>query len=357
MTVLTPDEARRVAVAAQGLHGCAAAGDAASVVRRLGCIQIDSMSAVRRSHELVLLSRGVPAELGDGLCFEGMAHALSLIAMELWPAFGFRRRHVLAHGWRGPAVDSDAVAVARARLERDGQVRLRDFGGTSGRGWERDSPYRWALEWLAASGGAVCAGRDRWERVYRLPELVIPAAIRAVELDDEQCVRELCRRAVAALGVATTGEVADYFRLRPAVAEGALTSLGFARTHVGGWREIAWLAPDADPGPKLDDDRVTPLSPFDSLVWTRERQLRLFGRDYRLEAYKPAAKRTFGYFAMPVLAGSEIVGRVALRRRAGTLVVENVEGVAGPVLDRAVGAVAEWTGCAAVTYEIPGDGT
>jgi len=94
MTVLAPDEARRIAVAAQGLHGFDVAGDAASVLRRLGCIQIDSMSAVRRSHELVLLGRGAPAEPGVGRCFEGMAHALSLIAMELWPAFGFRRRHV-----------------------------------------------------------------------------------------------------------------------------------------------------------------------------------------------------------------------------------------------------------------------
>jgi uncharacterized protein YcaQ len=160
--------------------------------------------------------------------------------------------------------------------------------------------------------------------------------------------------------VATTGEVADYFRIRPAVAERALESLGFARTQVVGWRGIAWLSPDVDPGRKVDDDRVTPLSPFDSLVWTRERQLRLFGRDYRLEAYKPAAKRTFGYFAMPVLAGSEIVGRVALRRRSGTLVVENAQvdaGVSGSVVDRAVGVVAEWTGCGAVTYEIPGDDT
>src|SRR4051812_45015848 len=234
MTVLAPAEARRIAVAAQGLHGLEAAGDAASVLRRLGCIQIDSMSAVRRSHELVLLGRGAPAELGAGRCFGGMAHALSLIAMELWPAFGFRRRHVRANGWRGPAVDMDAVAVARGRLEKEGRVRLRDFGGTSGQGWERDSPYRWALEWLAASGGAVCGERDRWERVYSLPELVIPDAIRAVELDDEECVRELCRRAVAALGVATTGEVADYFRIRPAVAERALESLGFARTQVVG---------------------------------------------------------------------------------------------------------------------------
>lgn len=84
-------------------------------------------------------------------CFEGMAYALSLIAMELWPTFGFRRQHVLAHGWRGPSVDMDAVRAARIRLKNEGRVRLRDFGGATGTGWERDSPYRW-VAWRVTDG-------------------------------------------------------------------------------------------------------------------------------------------------------------------------------------------------------------
>lgn len=363
---LTLTEARRVAVAAQSLHHTdGAVSSPASVFRRLGCIQIDSMSAVRRSHELVLLSRGVPATEAAAvgttaaepaqLCFEGMAHALSLIALELWPAFGFRRRYILAHGWRGPAVDMDTVRSARARLESQGRLRLRDLGGATGTGWERDSPYRWALEFLAATGGAVCAQRDGWERVYHLPEAVIPEPIRAIHLDDEECIRELCRRALTSMGVATTGDVADYYRIRPALAEAALASLGLTRTSVKGWRGTAWLSPDVDPAAKIDEDQVTPLSPFDSLVWTRQRQLRLFGREYRLEAYKPAAKRTFGYFALPLLCGSEIAGRIAVRRRAGTLVVENTEldaDAPGHIIDRAVATVAEWTACETVTYGV-----
>jgi uncharacterized protein YcaQ len=353
---LNQAEVRRLAVAAQGLH---LPGETApsleSVFGRLGCIQIDSMSAVRRSHELVLLSRGVPA-LEPGLSFEGMAHALSLIGIELWPAFGFRRRQALANGWRGPEVDMAAVGVVRERLAAQGRVRLRDFGGMTGTGWERDSPFRWALEWLAATGGAVCAGRDRWERMYALPELVIPDPIREAAPDDQDCVRELCRRAIAALGVASTGDVADYYRMRPAVAQAGLTSLGLTRVPVEGWKQPAWLAPGADPAVQVDDDRVTPLSPFDSLVWTRDRLLRIFGKDYRLEAYKPAAKRTFGYFALPVLAGSEIAGRVACRRRAGVLVVENMEldpHLPRTVLDRAVATLAAWTASDSVTYEDP----
>ncbi|GIF00081.1 hypothetical protein Ari01nite_75450 [Paractinoplanes rishiriensis] len=281
-----------------------------------------------------------------------MAHALSLIDIELWPAFGFRRRQVLANGWRGPEVDMAAVAVARERLSAEGRVRLRDFGAMTGTGWERDSPFRWALEWLAATGGAVCAERDRWERVYALPELVIPPAILAAQPHDQDCVRELCRRAIQALGVASTADVADYFRMRPAEAQAGLASLGLIQAEAEGWRHPAWLAPGADPAVEIDDDRVTPLSPFDSLLWTRDRLRRIWGKDYRLEAYKPAAKRTFGYFALPVLAGSEIAGRVACRRRAGVLAVENTEldqHFPRSVLDRAVTTLAAWTASDAVT--------
>ncbi|WP_078661551.1 DNA glycosylase AlkZ-like family protein [Streptomyces sp. NRRL B-24484] len=360
---LTTDEARRTAVAAQGLHPAEpAAPTAAEVLARLGCLQIDSMSAVRRSHELVLLARGVTPDqvsaLGaaaqTGTSFEGMAHALSLVPLHLWPAFGFRRRRILADGWRGPAVDPAAVAHARERLHARGRVRLRDFGRTAGTGWERDSVFRWALEWLAATGGAVCAERDRWERVYCLPELAVPEHLLNTDLPEEACLRLLCAHALEALGVATTKDVADYFRLRPAQAEGALAVLGAERCTVRGWREPAWLAPGADPGQKVDEDAVTPLSPFDSLVWTRDRQLRLFGKDYRLEAYKPAAKREFGYFALPVLHGADLVGRLALRRRPPALVVENAEldeGTPPAVLERAVTLAAAWTGSDTVSHE------
>ncbi|MCU7820433.1 DNA glycosylase AlkZ-like family protein [Kitasatospora sp. DSM 101779] len=360
---LTTDEARRIAVAAQGLHPVQpATPTAAETLARLGCLQIDSMSAVRRSHELVLLGRGVTLDqaltLGTaaqaGTSFEGMAHALSLVPLDLWPAFGFRRRRILADGWRGPAVDTAAVDRARDVLQARGRVRLRDFGRTTGTGWERDSVFRWALEWLAATGGAVCAERDRWERVYCLPELALPEHLLRTELPDDACLRLLCARAVDALGVATTKDVADYFRLRPAQAEAALTALRLERRTVAGWREPVWLAPEADPGQKVDEDAVTPLSPFDSLIWTRERQLRLFGKDYRLEAYKPAAKREFGYFALPVLYGADIVGRLALRRRPPALVVENSElddGLAPAVLERAAALAAEWTGSDTVSHE------
>ncbi|SEF00683.1 hypothetical protein SAMN05216489_09551 [Streptomyces sp. 3213] len=360
---LTLPEARRIAVAAQGLHTLNTFDTTPrAVLDRLGCVQIDSMSAVRRSHELVLLSRGAPMDEtqrlstteGAGASFEGMAHALSLVPVDMWPAFGFRRRRVLERGWIGPSVDREAVKHARTLLEAEGRVRLRDFGGATGTGWARDSAYRWAPEWLAATGGAVCAERDRWERVYCLPELAIPEPLRHAELSEAECVRELCRRAVDALGVATTKDVADYFRLRTADTQGGLDALGLDRRTVSGWRQPVWLAPDADPAVKIDEEAVTPLSPFDSLVWTRERLLRLFGKDYKLEAYKPAEKRTFGYFGLPVLRGCDIVGRVALRRRKQTLVVENAEldaGVPTSTTEEAVSTVKHWTSCDTVIHE------
>lgn len=355
-------DARRIAVAAQGLHTInASAATPAAVLSRLGCVQIDSMSAVRRSHELVFLSRGVPIDdavdvgrvAAAGISFEGMAHALSLIAVDLWSAFGFRRRRTLQHGWRGPHVDTKAVAHAKDRLQTEGRVRLRDFGGTTGKGWERDSPYRWALEWLAATGGAVCAHRDRWERVYSLPELVISEPLRRTELSDGECIEQLCRRAVDALGVATAKDVADYFRLRPAETKAGLDALELDRAAVRGWRQAVWLSPQVDEAAKVDEDAVTPLSPFDSLVWSRERLLRLFGKDYRLEAYKPADKRTFGYFSLPVLRGCDVVGRVALRRRDRTLVVENVEldaGAPASTVEKTIDIVTHWTACNTVSY-------
>ncbi len=359
---LTNTQARRIAVAAQGLHSAGAtAFTPAQVLAKLGCVQIDSMSAVRRSHELVFLSRGTPRDdvlrvgtAGTSISFEGMAHALSLITWQLWPAFEFRRRRTRAHGWRGPDVDAAAVAQVRGRLEAEGQVRPSDFGRSTGTGWERDSPYRWALEWLAATGGAVCVERDRWQRVYSLPERVIPEQIRSIEMTDAECVRKLCRWSVDALGVATTKDVADYFRLRPTEAGLGLEALGLERAEVQGWREPAWLSPLAEPDAKIEDDAVTPLSPFDSLVWSRERLHRLFGKDYRLEAYKPAAKRRFGYFGMPILVGDAIVGRVALRRRGEALIVENFEldtGVPDSAIDRAVSTVVDWTGCKTTTHE------
>jgi uncharacterized protein YcaQ len=351
--VLSADEARRLAVTAQALHRPGSESSRPQdVLGRLGCVQIDSMSAVRRSHELVMLARGVSMEAVSavgtadqpGTSFEGWGHALSLIPMDLWPAFSFRRRHTAANGWRGPAVDAEAVQLAQQRLETEGRVRLSDFGKTTGTGWTRDSPFRWALEWLAATGRAVCAERERWQRVYALPSLVIPQEQLDVDMSDDQCVATLCHRALSTLGVATVADVADYFRLSRTQAGRGIAAAAAVKTDVEGWKAPAFTLDGADL--TVDPAAVTALSPFDSVVWTRERQHRIFGKDYRLEAYKPAAARQFGYFAMPVLWGDRICGRLALRRHERHLVVENQEwddDVPKSVAHTAIDQMATWT--------------
>jgi uncharacterized protein YcaQ len=350
---VTAAEASTIAVAAQLLHRHGRApGTITEVLEHLGCVQIDSMTAVRRSHELVLLARGMqePAvtALGTadqrGVSFEAWGHALSLVPMSLWPALSFRRRGIAANGWRGPAVDADAVRAVKNRLNESGRVSIGDFGKTAGSGWTRDSPFRWALEWLAATGEAVCAERKSWQRVYTLPDLVVPERLLRTELSDDECIAFLCRLALSALGVATITDIADYFRLTKKQAAQGVADIQAAGVEVDGWHAPAFTASTTVPA--IDDSAVTALSPFDSLVWTRDRQRRLFGKDYRLEAYKPAAAREFGYFAMPVLWGARICGRIALRRQGRTLVIENQErdpDVPASVLGEAIEQVAAWT--------------
>jgi uncharacterized protein YcaQ len=160
-TEISLAEARSLAISAQGLHQ--AASDAAGVLDRFGCVQIDSMAAVRRSHELVGLARGLSVNTVSGLgtenssaeTFEGWAHALSLIPLRRWPLFAWRRRRVRTHGWSGPEVDPTACVEVLARLRAEGPLTLSELGGTTGSGWERTSPARWAAYAIGAAGD-VC---------------------------------------------------------------------------------------------------------------------------------------------------------------------------------------------------------
>ena len=350
-TEISLTEARTIAIAAQGLH--CPANYATTVLDRLGCIQIDSMAAVRRSHELVGLARGLSVDVVSRLgtakseveTFEGWAHALSLIPLQLWPLFAWRRRRVRTHGWSGPEVDLQACVEVLARLRAEGPLTLSDLGGTTGSGWERTSPARWAAEWLEKTGDLVVRHRRSWRRVYAPVEQALPADLLNTDLDDADCTRQLVQIALAALGVATAGDIADYFRIPITSVDTALGELDPPRIAVGGWKEPAWmhnLEAEAEAGSAAEP---TPLSPFDSLIWHRPRQLRLFGRNWLLEAYKPAAKRSFGYFGMPILAGTELAGRIAPRRAGGALAIEAVEweGPKPSRLTRAVETLRRWT--------------
>lgn len=351
--------------------------DAAAVLTALGCIQLDAINVVRRSHELVLLSRGVPSRYaanllehtGPARSFEYWAHAVSVLPIELWPLLAFRRRHIAAHGWRGPAVDPHVVEEVRQIVHRRGAVTITELGGTSGSGWDRTLPRKWAAEWLLATGELACVRRARWKRVYEPAAQVIPATLRDQHPDDVECLTALCLIAIRALGIGTTSDIADYFRLPLAAVQETLQRLsarGQANVvRVGGWNEPAWLDPDVmEAATAVSDDSVVPLSPFDSLIWHRPRMRRLFGIDYLLEAYKPAPQRECGYFGLPVLQGDQIIGRIALRVTRRTVDIEGVQAVHPdhrPALHDAITTCTAWShdtkqGDRAVAHSAPGAG-
>ncbi|MGW0409800.1 DNA glycosylase AlkZ-like family protein [Streptomyces collinus] len=351
MLDLTPAQARSLAVDAQGLHSPNTPHRTpAEVLEALGCIQIDTINVVRRSHELVMLARNVASDAARAFAshqdkatfFEYWSHAAAFTPIDLWPLFAFRRRRIATHGWQGPAVDQEACAAVRRAAYEHGQVTISNLGGMTGAGWDRSSPHKWAAEWLWATGELVCVRRQGWKRVYEPAENALPEHLGTADLDDDACLRGLLGIALRNLAVATTEDVADYFRLPTAQALAHLERLPEARRiRIEGWPNDTWAhASVLEQQGSVDEARITPLSPFDSLIWTRPRMRRLFGVEYLLEAYKPAAKRECGYFGMPVLAGDRIVGRVALRATRKKAVIEGAQTI-DPSWVRTVDTAAE----------------
>jgi uncharacterized protein YcaQ len=195
-------------------------------------------------------------------------------------------------------------------------------------GW---SEVKTGLEVLFRWGEVVTAGRQRFERVYALPEQVFPAELLNRDVDREEAHRQLISRSARAHGIGTAKDLADYFRLKTAPAVAAIRELEDAGelipVEVPGWGRAgaagaAWLHRDARQPRRMDAAAI--LSPFDPVVWERARALRMFGFHYRIEIYTPAPQRVFGYYVLPVLLGDTIVGRVDLKndRQAGVLRVQ-----------------------------------
>jgi uncharacterized protein YcaQ len=301
----------------------------------LGCIQIDTINVVRRSHEMVLLARGVPVvdarsavgtEAPACAAFEYYGHAACFVPMRSWPLFAFRRRRFRAGRWTGPAIQSEAVTRVRQIIDQGGAVTVRDLGGSQGNGWDRSSPLKWAAEWLLATGELACVRRRAWMREYARSTEVIPRDVRHDELDDESCLRQLCRIALDALGVATADDVADYFRLPGRIVTRIVPTLAdVVPVAVESWKAQAFTTAEHLDAGAAGASILTVLSPFDSLIWHRPRMMRLFGVAYKLEAYLPPARRECGYYGLPVLADGQIVGRVALRCANGLARVEGVQ--------------------------------
>ena len=383
---LSAQDARRLAIAAQGLAARPAKAGTAellAMVRRLGVVQLDSVNVLARSHYLVAWSRlGAydPATF-DRLShaaprhvFEYWGHEASLLPVELQPALRWRMARAKHDAWgrmRAIAKQRTLVgkvlkAVAEKGPVRAGELDLAAKPKTE-RGWWAWSEAKTAIEWLFWSGQVTAASRRQFERLYDLPERVLPPEIVAAATIDEHAAHAiLVERAAHALGVATEADLRDYYRLplastRAAVAE--LVEAGtLVRANVEGWSKPAYVHRDS-PAPREIAARAL-LSPFDSLIWTRDRTHRMFGMKFRLEVYTPAPKRVHGYYVLPFLLGDTLAARVDLKadRAASTLRVQaahleprhKTKVVAGALM-RELRDMAAWMDLERVVVEKRGD--
>ncbi|MFJ5679844.1 winged helix-turn-helix domain-containing protein [Streptomyces sp. NPDC093097] len=391
VTTLSADEARRMALRAQGLlgapgrRGATAARSASArgsgrpdgvrgMLRGLGAVQLDTISVLARSHELVPYARlgavgraavesaywsaspadGSPARPHS---FEYWSHAACILPIEEWPHFAFRRRARRAKGHRWHVMKDSARSCAAVldRLKADGPLTTSQLGGgRNGGEWWDWSETKIAVEWLLDTGEVVCTERRGWKRVYDLAERAVPAPLLHDDLDDTECIRRLVAQAGAAMGVATRADLADYHRLKGEQVDAVIEGTGLVPVAVEGWSKPAWADPEALAAPPRGRHRTTLLSPFDSLIWDRPRTERIFDFTHRLEAYVPKSRRIHGYFAMPLLAGGKLMGRVDPAREGATLVARQLS-LHGP---KAVGPMAQalreaatWVGCDSVRVE------
>jgi uncharacterized protein YcaQ len=329
--------ARRIALAAQGFADARPLGQPGRrhlrrVLSRLGLFQIDSVSAVVRAHYMPLYSRLGPYDLGmldqaaagrKRLLFEYWAHEASLLPVETWPFLRWRMEAARRNEgiYRGLAdwarQNSGLIDDVYAQVAEQAPIAASDIAGPKGAGgWWGWSDAKAALEWLFWAGRVTTHSRRGFERLYGLPERVLPEAVLALPVPEPaEAHRQLLRISAAALGVATSGDLRDYFRLSPAVMKGRIEDLVEAGdllpVKVEGWPKQAYLHAGARRPRKVEARAL--LTPFDPLVFERSRAERLFDFRYRIEIYTPAEKRLYGYYVLPFLLGERIVARIDLR--------------------------------------------
>ncbi len=251
--------------------------------------------------------------------FEYWSHAACVLPLEDWPAYAFKRRVRREKGrrWHVLQEKDKTCNEVLARLRAEGPLTANELGGAKKGGpWWDWSETKIAAEWLLDIGELVCRERRGFARVYDLAERAIPAELLDQEWSDEDCAVRLVTAAGRSLGVATEADLAVYHGVPRALVRRALPSSGLTEVSVAGWKQAAFADPGAlsAVGSRMRG-RTVMLSPFDSLIWYRERLERLFDVRHRLEAYTPKEKRVYGYFAMPVLDGTRVVGLVDPGRR------------------------------------------
>jgi len=377
-TKLSLAQARRIALAAQGFHEGRPAGATVRHMKRQlqrsHLLQIDSVNVLVRAHYMPLFSRlgAYDRDLLEHLAyhprkretFEYWGHEASLISLDLHPLLRWRmRRAARGEGIYGGLArfgreKRGFIEAVRREIETRGPLSAGDLsiGGKGQGSWWGWSDGKRALEWLFWAGEVTTATRRGFERVYDLPERVLPAEVLdAPTPADDEAQRELLRRSIRALGIASERCLRDYFRLDAQDAKARIPELveagDLVPVTVEGWNGPVYLDPQARM-PRRVEARAL-VSPFDPIVWERTRTERLFDFRYRIEIYTPAEKREFGYYCLPFLLGEKIVARVDLKadRAKGDLIVHSIHPEAGVPPEEIASALgdelrlmAEWLG-------------
>ena len=337
---LSARDARRAQLAAQGLLGRRLSGGPPAVLERTRGVQLDTISVLARSHELVAYARLGPVArqrietaYWGGPPYAAMEywyHAACVVPIEEWPNLAFKRSDRRARGFRWHRMEDPdhTCALVLDQLRDLGPLSAKELGGAKRGGpWWDWSEVKIAAEWLLDIGELVCTTRRSFQRVYDLPERAVPAELLRAEVARADAIGVLLDRAGAALGVATAADLAAYVGLKRVEVLAVLPATSLVPGTVEGWRDPAVVAPGALEHPAVSGAaRARPvlLSPFDSLICDRARVERLFQYRHRLEAYVPKHKRIHGYFSMPVLAGDRLVARVDPAREGTTLVARSV---------------------------------
>ena len=347
---LTIVEARSLALAAQGFDkprskSKSSTADAVEVIKKLGVIQIDSVNVLVRSQELPLFARlgdhdrnAINKATAQSKIFEYWGHEAAILPVEIQPLFRWKmnaaRTGKIKH-WGLTSFYADNKAFVKRILkhvEANGPVTAREL---STRTTKKSSWWDWdeaktALEYLFLTGQLMSCGRGSdFARIYDITERVLPSKILDTPTPTENEARkQLLVRAAKAQGVATLTDLADYYRQKTAVIKPLVNELieqgELREVTVNTWVEKAFVHRSAKLPKKLYATAL--LSPFDSLVWCRPRNERLFDFHYRIEIYTPKEKRKFGYYVLPFMMNGELVGRVDLKadRANAKLLVQSV---------------------------------
>jgi uncharacterized protein len=363
-------EARAIALTAQGFarprpKRPVSPDDIRGVMKRLGVLQLDAVNVFCRSHYMPLFSRLGPydrsildtmtahTELdGDRELIEYWGHEASLLTPRVHSLLRWRAARADRESWnliaRLARERPDYIEETLALVTERGPIRASATGEVRAPA-VRGEMWNWhdgkiALEYLFYAGRVSVAGRVKFERLYDLPERVLPPEALDASLSEDEAQRELVRVAAAALGIASEPDLGDYFRLTRADSKLRVAELvaldELVAVEVEGWSAPAYLWPAALVAKPVAARAL--LSPFDSLIWTRDRTQRIFDFTYRLEIYVPAAKRQYGYYVLPFLLGDTLVARVDLKsdRKARALLVQSAFSEPGIDVDYTVGELA-----------------